>query len=72
MESLFWFSFSLMGHGIFVLIFYVCLFWLDFGTKNSYSNLDFGAKRLEHQRLNHCKFMFKFVNLVFFFSTIFL
>ena len=55
-----------MGHGTFVLIFVVCLFWLDFGIENSYSNLDFWAKRPEHQRLNHYKFMYKFVNLVFF------
>ena len=65
--GLLWFSFSLMGHGTFVLIFAVCLFWLDFGTKSSYSNLAFWAKRPEHQGLNHCKFIYKFVNLVFFF-----
>ena len=58
--------FSLMGHGTFVLIFVVCLFWVDFGTENSYSNLEILAKRPEHQRLNHCKFLYKFVNLVFF------
>ena len=65
--GLFWFGFSLMGYGTFVLIFVVSLFWFDFGTKISFSILAFWAKRPEYQGLNHCKFMYKFVNLVFFF-----
>ena len=62
-----WFGFSLMGRGAFVLIFALFLFWLEIDGKSCYSNLAFWEKWPEEQALNHCKFMYKFVNHVFFF-----
>ena len=67
---LIWFFFN--GLWNFCANFVVCLFWLDFGTKISFSILAFWAKRPEYQGLNHCNFMYKFVYLVFFFFFFFL
>ena len=60
------------GSWSFVLIFAPFLFWLEIGTEISYSNLASWAEGPEDQGPNHCNFMYKFVNLVFFLKFFFL
>ena len=49
------------------MLLFFFFFFLEIGKKSSYSNLAFWAKGPKDQVPNDCKFMYKFVNLVFFY-----